>query len=164
MDTHSNHSEDLTALERRLTSWEPASAGLDADAMLFAAGRASVRPSLARLTWPTLTVLMGALSIVLGLWLADERSDRLALALQLRERPPMPVVNPSPPPAANSAPEETPQTDELPPDGYLASRRALEQGLDAWPIRAVVRAEPTEPSFMNPPILRLGQRDALLEP
>jgi hypothetical protein len=164
MDTHTNRPEDLNALERRLSSWEPANAGLDVEAMLFAAGRASVRPSLTRFTWPTLTVLMAALSVALGLWLTDERSERLALALRLRERPPMPVVNPSPPPAANMAAEETPQTDELPPDGYLVSRRALEQGLDAWPIRAVVRAEPTEPAFMNPPILRLGQRDALLEP
>lgn len=164
MDTHSNRPEDLTALERRLSSWEPANAGLDVDAMLFAAGRASVRPSLTRYTWPTLTFLMAALSVALGLWLADERSERLALALRLRERPPAPTVNPPSPPAANMTPQETPSTDDLPPNSYLASRRALEEGLEAWPSRVVVRAGPPDPSITNPPILRVGQRDALLEP
>lgn len=164
MDAHSNHSEDLNATERRLSAWKPASEGLDADAVLFAAGRASVRLRPARFAWPALTVVMTALSVVLGLCLADERNERLALARRLRERPPAPAVNPSPLPAANIAPEEPLHSDELPPDSYLASRRALEKGLDAWPIRAIVRAGPPEPSIANPPILRLGQRDALLEP
>ena len=34
---------DLSDLERRLASWQPASAGLNADAMLFAAGQAAAR-------------------------------------------------------------------------------------------------------------------------
>jgi hypothetical protein len=164
MDAHSDRSEDLDALERRLSAWEPSSEGLDADAVLFAAGRASVRPKPTRFAWPALTVLMTALSVVLGLSLADERNERLALTLRLQERPPAPAVNPSPLPAANIAPEEPLRSDELPPDSYLVSRRALEKGLDAWPIRAVVSAGTTAPSVSNPPILRLGQRDALLEP
>jgi hypothetical protein len=164
MDARSNSSEDLNALERRLSAWKPASEGLDADAVLFAAGRASVRPGPTRFAWPALTVGMTAVSVFLGLCLADERNERLALARWLRERPPSPTANPSPLPAANIAREEPLYSDELPPDSYLATRRALEKGLDAWPIRAVVRGGPTEPSVSNPPILRLGQRDALLEP
>lgn len=164
MDAHSNNSEDLNAVERRLSAWEPSSEGLDADAVLFAAGRASIRPSPTRFAWPALTVLMTALSVVLGLWLADERNERFALASRLRERPLAPAVNPAPQPAPNIAPEEPLHTDELPPDSYLATRRALENGLDAWPIRAVVRRGSNDPSVWNPPILRLGQRDALLEP
>lgn len=164
MDAHSNSSEDLNALERRLSAWQPSREGLDADAVLFAAGRASVRPSPTRFAWPALTVLMTALSVVLGLSLADERNERLALAYRLRVHPLAPAVNPAPQPAANIAPEEPLHTDELPSDSYLASRPALEQGLDAWPIRAVVRGGSADPSITHPPILRLGQRDALLDP
>ncbi len=164
MDTHSNHSEELNDLERRLSAWEPGSEGLDADAVLFAAGRASVRPGPARFAWPALTVLMTAVSVVLGLWLADERNERLALAHRLQERVPAPAGNPPPPPGGNTASEESPQSDALPPNSYLASRRALEQGLDAWPSRIVVRAGPTKLSSTNSRILRVGQRDALLEP
>ena len=164
MDTHSHRPEDLNDLERRLSSWQLSSEGLDADAVLFAAGRASVRPGPARFAWPVLTGLMTALAVVLGLWLAAERSERLALAQRLRERPPAPAVNPSSLPAANTAPVESPGLDDVPPDSYLASRRALEKGLDAWPSRVVVRGGPTDPAVQEPPILRLGQRDALLDP
>jgi hypothetical protein len=164
MDAHSNNSEDLNALERRLCAWEPATEGLDADAVLFAAGRASVRPSSARFLWPALTVLMTGLSVVFCLWLADERNERLALVGRLRERPSAPIVIPSPSPADNPAPEEPARSDELPPNSYLASRRALEKGLDAWPSRFVVHSGSMDTSIKNPPILRLGQRDALLEP
>lgn len=164
MDTHSHRPEDLNELERRLSAWQPSSAGLNADAVLFAAGRASVRPGPARIAWPAFTALLTVLAVVLGLWLAAERSERQALAFRLRERPPAPAVNPSPPPAANAEPVESPTADEPAPDSYLASRRALEKGLDAWPSRVVVRGGPTDPSLTNPPILTLGQRDALLDP
>jgi hypothetical protein len=164
MDTHSNRSEELNDLERRLSAWQPHSAGLDVDAMLFTAGRASMRPSPGRFVWPALAVLMTASSLVLGMWLADERHERLSLVSRLQEHPTAPAVNPSLLSAVNTIAEEPTLSDELPPNSYLASRRALEKGLDAWPIRAVVHAGPTNPSVANPTILRLGQRDALLEP
>lgn len=164
MDEHSYLPEDLSELERRLSAWQPNSAGMDADAVLFAAGRSSVKPGLARFAWPVLTTVLAALAVVLGLCWADERSQRLALARRLHERPPAPTANPAPRPAVNSVPAESSSPGELPPDGYLASRRALERGLDAWPSRAVARSEPTNPSLANPPVLRLGQREALLDP
>ncbi|MGH7172156.1 MAG: hypothetical protein ACRELF_13635 [Gemmataceae bacterium] len=164
METHSHRPEDLNALERRLSTWQPSSDGLDADAVLFAAGRASVRPGPARFAWPALTALMTALAVVFGLWLAAERSERQTLAQRLRERPPAPAVNLSPLPAAIAAPVESPSPDDVPPDSYLASRRALEKGIDAWPVRVVAHAESPEPSVPNPPILSLGQREALLDP
>jgi hypothetical protein len=164
MDTHSHLPQDMNELERRLSAWQPSSEGLDADAVLFAAGRASVRPGTIRFVWPALTTLLTALAVVLGLFLAEERSERLALVRRLREQPPAPAVNPLPQPAANPASVEPTHSDELAPDSYLASRRALELGLDAWPIRAVVRAEPSDASVNNPPILTLRQRDALLDP
>jgi hypothetical protein len=160
MDNHT----DMTELERRLSTWQPNSAGLDADAVLFAAGRASVRPGPARFAWPVLSAALTAVGIVLGLWLAAERSERLDLARRLQERPPTPAVKESPPPATNLVPEEAPTSEEPPPDSYLASRPALEKGLDAWPSRVVLRSGQSESSLTNPPILTLGQRDALLDP
>jgi hypothetical protein len=164
MDKHSYNSEDMNELERRLSAWQPNRAGIDADAVLFAAGRASVRSGPARFAWPALTTVLAALAVVLGLCLANERSERLALAHRLRERPPAPAVNPSPRAAINIAPAEAPAPDEPSPDSYLASRRALEMGLDAWPSRAVARSGPANPSLANAPVLSLGQREALLDP
>ncbi len=164
MDAHTNNSEDLNALERRLSAWQPVSAGLDVDAVLFAAGRASVQLGPARFVWPALTVLITALSCVLGLWLMDERNERLALAHRLQERPPAPVVDPPLVPAVNTPPDEPPLSDELSPNSYLVSRRALEKGLDAWPSRIVVHAGSPNPSSSSPPILRPSQLDSLLEP
>jgi hypothetical protein len=164
MDKHSYLPEDLNELERRLSAWQPNSAGMDADTVLFAAGRASVRPGPARIAWPALTTVLAALAIVLGLCLADERSERLTLAHRLRERPPAPTLNSWPRSAVNIVPAESPAHDEPPPDGYLASRRALERGLDAWPSRALARSGPTNPSLADPPVLSLGQREALLDP
>jgi hypothetical protein len=169
MDTNSDRPEDLNALERRLSAWQPNREGLDTDAMLFAAGRASMRPGPARFAWPVLTALLTGVSVVLGLWLANERDERLILAAQLQLHQYAPSVNPAPPPSAGSTPgevlaEQTSHSDELSPDSYLASRRALEEGLDAWPSRIEVRGGPPDPSPIDPPILRLGQRNALLEP
>ncbi|HTU16559.1 MAG TPA: hypothetical protein VMG10_00735 [Gemmataceae bacterium] len=164
MYPHSHRPEDLNELERRLSAWQPSPAGLDADTMLFAAGRASAASSPARFAWPGLSLVLTALTIVLSMALAAERGERQALARQLRENQQPPSAIASPSPAANVAAEELPVSDEPPPDSYLASRRALEKGMDAWPVRVVVHAGPPEPSVPNPPILRLGQRDALLEP
>jgi hypothetical protein len=170
MDTNPHRPDDLSEVQRRLAAWEPATDGLATDAMLFAAGRASVRPGLARFVWPALTGLLTALSVTLGLWLVGERSERLALAQRLHDRPPVPApaVNPSSPPTQNATPDavpaESPVSEEPPPDSYLASRPALEKGLDAWPLQAVVRGGPSDSPATTPPILRLGQREALLDP
>jgi hypothetical protein len=164
MDTNSYRPEDLNALERRLSAWQPNSEGLDADAVLFAAGRASVRPGPARFARPALDALVTMLVVVLGLCLVEERNERLALIRLLHERPSAPAVHPSPSPVADIAPTEPTHSDELPPDSYMASRPALEKGLDAWPSRIVAQGGTTNPSFREPPVLRLGQRDALLDP
>ncbi|HEY7331074.1 MAG TPA: hypothetical protein VH592_25785 [Gemmataceae bacterium] len=173
MDTNSDHPENLNALERRLSAWQPNREGLDTDAMLFAAGRASMQLGRARFAWPALTMLLTAVSVVLGLWLANERDERLVLAAQLQESQSVPTVNPTPPPDSDTVPteslpgralaEKTPRPDELSPNSYLASRRALEKGLDAWPSRMEVHGGSPDPSTESP-VLRLGQRDALLEP
>ena len=81
MEKHADHTEDLSEFERRLASWAPAADGLNIEAMLFAAGRASARPDPTRL-WPTLAVCSTVLAVALGIWLAAERNDRQNLARQ----------------------------------------------------------------------------------
>jgi hypothetical protein len=164
MDKHSHSPEDLNELERRLAAWQPSAEALDADAVLFAAGRASVQPGRTRFVWPALSALLTALAIVLGLWLVNERNERLALAGRLHERPTSTDEHSPSVPVGEIAPSASPGLEEPAPDSYLASRRALEKGLDAWPSRVVVRSEPNDRSVAEPPILTLGQRDALLKP
>lgn len=162
MDTQSHRPDDLNELERRLSSWQPAADGLDSDAVLFAAGRASARPGSARLVWPALTGLLSVLCVVLGLWLTSERDARLALARQLQEHHSAPVNEPSTAPAADVVPAES---DEPAPDSYFVSHRALEQGLDAWPPPPIAhRGGSSAVAPASSAIYRVGRRDLLLEP
>jgi hypothetical protein len=147
------HPDDLSELERRLATRAPSSAGLDADAMLFAAGRASARPGRARFLWPGLAASLAALAAVLGVWLAVERSERLSLAERLRQ--PAPTSEPSP----LTAPSEPPTADEPgpAPSSVLAARRALRQGLDAWGPAPVPRDDRPAPPPADSPVLRVGR-------
>jgi hypothetical protein len=162
MEPHS-HPEDLSELEHRLSAWRPADEGLNADAVLFAAGRASVRPGPVRFVWPALTVCLAGLATVLGVCLNVERSGRLALARQLRQPPPAPA--PKSPTPVEVSPEESPLPEDVPSTSFLAARRLLERGLDDWPERVVVaRVETPAAALPHAPVLQVGQRDLLLDP
>jgi hypothetical protein len=159
MDTHPHRPDDLSSLERRLAACAPAAAGLDADAMLFAAGRASARPGPARFVWPALAACLAGLAVVLGTWLAAERSERLALAQRLRQAP-APVPTPSPP-SSSAAPLEPSTAEEPPPNSLLAAHKALEHGLDAWPAQPVTRTNTTDPPASASHVLQVGRPDRL---
>jgi hypothetical protein len=156
MDPHPPRPDDLSALERRLAGWRPAADGLDADAVLFAAGRASVRPGRARFVWPALAGGMALVAAFLGVWLASERAERLALARRLEAATP----TASPAPAAG----ESPSPDAPAPNSYLAISRVLRQGLDAWPARAAEAGPPPSPHSPNPGVLRAWRRGASIDP
>ncbi len=49
-----NHEDDLSEFERLLAGWQPSSDGLNADAMLFAAGQAAARRGRSQRIWPIL--------------------------------------------------------------------------------------------------------------
>ena len=154
MDTHSHHPDDLNDVERRLSAWRPSVEGLDADAMLFAAGRA-VAPR--RFLWPALASCLAVLAVSLGLWATAERNERLALDRQLRERSA---------PVSELTPDISPEpstVDEPSPDGWLSAHRALEHGLDAWPPLAMDTPSSPGPLSLEP-VFTVGQRDALLVP
>jgi hypothetical protein len=136
-----NPDNDLNDLEQRLTAWQPTTAGLNHDAMLFAAGRASARSAVGRMAWPILSATLALIVAGQGAWLAAERAERLALARQLQPRDPEPA-----PPASSPAPAP------LPPDSYLALRRSLEQDVVAWAPRPAA-ASPPDLDSPSPPVL-----------
>jgi hypothetical protein len=152
------NSEDLSGLEKRLAGWVPAPDGLDADALLFAAGRASARRGRSRLAWPAAALCLGLLAAGLGVGLARERAERLALARRLEQRPAERA------PAPRPAPEGPGDLDHGPlaPDSYLAGRRALERDPDGWqPPRGTTRPAPAVPER---PTLRAWNPGPQLEP
>jgi hypothetical protein len=160
MDTHPDRTDDMNDLQRRLSAWQPAALGLDADAMLFAAGRASVIRGPSRFMWPALVGLLSVLVVFLGAWLAVERDTRISLARQLRRQ--MPVTSPSLAPTP-TVPAESVTDDADSPDSFLTARRAYDQGLDAWPPEPEARAGSAQ-ALPNGPILQVGHRDMLLDP
>src|SRR5262245_47384732 len=135
MDANARNPEDLTDLERRLAGWRPDAAGLNPDAMLFAAGRASVRPSPTRFVWPTIAACMTVVAMGLGSWAAKERTGRLELARLMQQ--PTPVV---------PAPTTVPETSPVPPPAgsYFAMSRLVRQDPDKFLAR--------EPADTGPPV------------
>jgi hypothetical protein len=150
MDAEPTPDRALSELERRLSACRPAADGLDADRMLFAAGRASARPGPGRLAWPVLALGMTLVTAGLGAWAASERVERVALAAQLRRQTPAPApprVTPRSPTSSEFAVEP------VAPDSYLAARHLIEQGLDGWPAGPAA-SEPPGPPPRDPPVLR----------
>jgi hypothetical protein len=137
MDTLPSLAGDLNDLEQRLSEWRPSAAGLDANSMLFAAGRASVRPGWGRITWPIVSGCLAIAAVALSVALVQERAARLELAAQLSTRP---VVVPAP----SSLLEPIPVTTVEPPalHSYLAGRRALAQDFDVWLVPVHADAAP----------------------
>jgi hypothetical protein len=140
---HSNP-EDLTALERQLTACRPSATGLDADAMLFAAGRATAERRGSRIVWPAIACGFALLSLALGTGLMSERSERLALADRLARMSPAFAEVPTPAVTTPSQP--------LPADSYFAIRRSFENS-DGFLAQASRRTAPPLPMPSGTPIL-----------
>jgi hypothetical protein len=159
MGAPSPHNEDdLSDVERRLADWRPASAGLDADAMLFAAGQATARRGRGRLLWPALCVLLAGQAAVLGAWGFSERAERVALASRLHEI----ALEPKAPPATAVA--VLPQSSYAPsPDDYFHLRGRTEQDLDRWLTLAHTDAPAPGPPPPEPTIPRAGQRHGVFD-
>jgi hypothetical protein len=155
MHANDPHADDLSRFEKRLAGWHPTAAGLDADALLFAAGRASARPPRGRLVWPLLACALALVSLGLGGWLAVERGERLALAESLHRQNSATV-----PDAVANLPTNG---DEVSPPGYLVVRNIVTQeGLDAWP-KPPQTIGPPDPAFSNKPIPQVWRRDGLTD-
>jgi thymidylate kinase len=143
------HSDELTPLERQLAACRPSAAGLDSDAMLFAAGRAAAQPR-RQVVWPALTCGFAVLSAMLAAGLMSERSERLTLAARLR-----------PTTVAMEQPTPTVVTSlDVPPDSYLAACRMIERGVDLWPAPV---SGPSGGPMTAPPSAVLRAWDTVLE-
>jgi hypothetical protein len=153
-----HNQDDLSDVERRLADWRPAAAGLDADAMLFAAGQATGRRGRGRLLWPALCVLLATQAVMLGAWGLSERSERLALASRLHESAP----ESSAPPATAVA--ILPKSSYTPaPDDYFHLRGRTEQDLNRWLTLAHTDAPAPGTPPPEPTIPRAGQRDGVFD-
>jgi hypothetical protein len=152
--------DELKDCERRLASWRPAEQGLDADAMLFAAGLAAGRQGRGRLLWPAVCLLLAVQAVGLAAWGLRERAERRALANVLRQ--------PSP---TSNVPQTAPQ-DRVPPPSYTPSpgdyvsvRRLIEQDPNRW-LASLASIDPQSPGAPPPEpfILRSHPREGLLDP
>jgi hypothetical protein len=159
MDALPSPSDDMKELECRLSEWRPSTAGLDADGVLFAAGRASVRPAWGRLAWPIVSGCLALLAATFGVGLSQERAARLELTARLRDQKP-PVVSA---PSFVPEPVDAPSTEPPAADSYLAAHRALAGNPDSWMMAA--KTEPSEgPPLPNRPIWKAGSHPDMLEP
>jgi hypothetical protein len=148
----------MSDLEKRLSAWRPSASGLDADSVLFAAGRASVRPGWGRVAWPVVSGCLALMTAALGVALSQERAARVEMAARLNERP---SVAPAPAVVPDSI--ETAPADAPPADSYFAARRALAGDPDSW--LAAAKAVPSEgPPSPNQPIWKVGSHPDLFEP
>ena len=150
--------DDLSDVASRLSGWRPNANGLDADAVLFAAGFATGRRGQGRFLAPAVCALMTILAVGLGVWGLSERAERQSLANRIRER----VADPG----ANSGREfepvpETAYTSS--PNDYLHLYRRLEQD----PSGSLASLQPAGPRSVGPPpqpmIVTPRERDRLSE-
>jgi hypothetical protein len=108
-------------LEQRLSRLTPDGSSLDRDALLFAAGRASVRPGR---RWPALAAVLAC-------------SQVLTLALLWpRPTPPEPAPAPTPAPVAVEGPDLAPPPPDPSEQGVLRAGSLSEKGDLAAPVRA----------------------------
>jgi hypothetical protein len=153
MDAPDFPTNDLNGLEQRLAAWRPATTGLAPEAMLFAAGRASARGGKTWPAWPILSGCLALVGVVLGVWLAVERSERRALLQALEQRPPAFA------PGKVPIPEKTRRTRPPASDSYLSLRRQWEQVPGDWALKSPAPGK-TRKRHGSPekPMLRAWQR------
>jgi hypothetical protein len=148
---------EMNELERRLAACAPAADGLQADAMLFAAGRASARRGLAAFLWPVAFTALSLLTItVTSMWM-NEHQERVALASQLRQM--LLMAAPASPPKPATTSEEY----ERSSGSLLEVHRALDQNRDPLPAEPVIYVGSSGPS-PDPDILRPDSLNHMLEP
>jgi hypothetical protein len=149
MDANESKSDDLNDLEQRLSAWRPSPQGLHPDAMLFAAGRASVRRGNVWLVWPVISACLAILAVALGARLTAERSERLALLREIRDQTAKPAS------ATTPNLDDSPMTNPTASNSYLVLRRMWERSPAEGVTEPITPSAPTKhPPSDEPPILR----------
>src|SRR5262245_61875534 len=149
MDIHSSQPDDLKKLEARLANWKPAPEGLDPEAMLFAAGRASVRTK-ARLVWPFVSGCLALAVIAISARLSAERSERLALFREIPQTSSEVAV------ASGSVPNGQ-ELNALEATSYLVLRQKWENQGEETVRPSGHDAVPKGPGIPETPVLRAWQ-------
>jgi hypothetical protein len=151
--------DDLSDFERHLAGWQPASDGLNADAMLFAAGQAAGRRERSQLLWPVLCALLTVQSVGLGVWGLSERAERQALAIHLPDRTPTQLASPAIVAVVRDS------SYQPSPGDYLSTRRLMEQDPNGWlaSLQPEAGSKALVPPPPQPPILTPRQRDGLFD-
>jgi hypothetical protein len=158
MDANLSNTDDLNELERRLANWTPMQEGLNTDAMLFAAGRASARGSKTRLAWPMVSGGLAVVIVFLGIRLSAERTERLALLQELDVR-----LADIPRAADNAAP--APLSEPGARNAYIVLLREWERRPGEWPMNSGVQVEePNGTALPEVNILRAWQPHGPREP
>jgi hypothetical protein len=148
---------EMSDLERRLAACRPAAEGLNADAAMFAAGRASARRGPAAFLWPVAFASLALLTVtVTAMWM-NEHQERIALASQLRQM--LLMATPASLPKPGKASEEY----ERSSGNLLQVHRALEEGRDPFPAEPVIYVGTAGPS-PDPDILRADSLNHMLDP
>lgn len=132
----------MSNFERRLAGWNPGVDGLDADAMLFAAGLAAARTGRGKLVAPIMCMFLAAVAAAICFWALIERSERLDLVSRLRERDRGADASQPPPTVARS--EKLPK---LSPFAYFNMRRRMEQEAE----RSRIAVQPGSPQTVPLP-------------
>jgi hypothetical protein len=157
MDTHSPDQDDLSGVERLLSGWRPDAAGLNRDAMLFAAGLAVGKEGRGRLLWPALCGLLAVLTAASGMWGLKECAECQFLVSRLQER-----TRPAGLPPITSFAVAAVTSFRPSPDGYFNLRRRMEQDPSRWlASRESTGSAPPGPAPPEPAILKASQYEAL---
>ena len=128
METNPTPDGELNELERRLGEWRPSTVGLNADQMLFAAGRDSVRPGRGRNASLIASGCLALVATALGAGFMHERQARIDLFAQLQNvRPDSQLNGQITPESAEVYLVEKPAA-----SSYLAAHTALAHDPDAW--------------------------------
>lgn len=128
METNPTPEGELNELERRLGEWRPSTVGLNADQMLFAAGRNSVRPGRGRNAGLIASGCLALVATALGAGLVHERQARIDLFAQLQNMRPASLLNaPTAPESAEIILAQAPAA-----SSYFAAHAALAHDPDIW--------------------------------
>jgi hypothetical protein len=121
--SHSNHENELTAMEARLAAWRPAAVALNRDRMLFNAGRAAAKAEGRSRLWQLVTAASVLVTVTLSGLLAHERSQRVALESKI----PAPTERRDPEPSTNAL-VQLAKFEPPGPNSYLALTSQLAKG------------------------------------
>lgn len=140
--------DHLNDFERQLMQWQPATSGLDSDAMLFRAGLEAGRRNQPATLWPAFSVLLLGVCAGLAAWGWSERAEHRTLAQQIQQ---------------NNVKQDTIAETSVASASYIPSshdylqmRRQAEHDLDHW-LAAMPQNNSAVPKPMtNPDIPQAG--------